>query len=208
MQKSKILILNGPNLNYLGKREPDIYGKESFIDYLNDLRNQYKDIDIKYFQNNIEGELINKLYEASQAGVKIRGIVRGMCSLRPGIEGLSENIFITSIVDRFLEHPRFMIFNNGGDEELFISSADWMKRNLDLRIEVGAKVLDPELKARIKGIMQLQENDNRKARIIDADQKNVYVQAQEGEKQIRSQINIHEYLVEQENAIAKELEKN
>ena len=96
----------------------------------------------------------------------------------------------------------------GGDEELFISSADWMKRNLDLRIEVGAKVLDPELKARIKGIMQLQENDNRKARIIDADQKNVYVQAQEGEKQIRSQIDIHEYLVEQENAIAKELEKN
>ena len=83
-----------------------------------------------------------------------------------------------------------------------------MKRNLDLRIEVGAKVLDPELKARIKGIMQLQENDNRKARIIDADQKNVYVQAQEGEKQIRSQIDIHEYLVEQENAIAKELEKN
>ena len=131
-----------------------------------------------------------------------------MCSLRPGIEGLSENIFITSIVDRFLEHPRVMIFNNGGDEELFISSADWMKRNLDLRIEVGAKVLDPELKARIKGIMQLQENDNRKARIIDADQKNVYVQAQEGEKQIRSQIDIHEYLVEQENAIAKELEKN
>ena len=130
-----------------------------------------------------------------------------MCSLRPGIEGLSENIFITSIVDRFLEHPRVMIFNNGGDEELFISSADWMKRNLDLRIEVGAKVLDPELKARIKGIMQLQENDNRKARIIDADQKNVYVQAQEGEKQIRSQIDIHEYLVEQENAIAKELEK-
>ncbi len=83
-----------------------------------------------------------------------------------------------------------------------------MKRNLDLRIEVGAKVLDPELKARIKGIMKLQENDNRKARIIDADQKNVYVQAQEGEKQIRSQIDIHEYLVEQENAIAKELEKN
>ena len=156
----------------------------------------------------VDVSLINKLYEASQAGVKIRGIVRGMCSLRPGIEGLSENIFITSIVDRFLEHPRVMIFNNGGDEELFISSADWMKRNLDLRIEVGAKVLDPELKARIKGIMQLQENDNRKARIIDADQKNVYVQAQEGEKQIRSQIDIHEYLVEQENAIAKELEKN
>lgn len=67
MMKSKILILNGPNLNYLGKREPDIYGNESFIDYLNDLRNQYKDIDIKYFQNNIEGELINKLYEVNES---------------------------------------------------------------------------------------------------------------------------------------------
>ena len=67
MMKSKILILNGPNLNYLGKREPDIYGKESFIDYLNDLRNQYKNIDIKYFQNNIEGELINKLYEVNES---------------------------------------------------------------------------------------------------------------------------------------------
>lgn len=150
--------------------------------------------------------LIKKLYEASQAGVKIRGIVRGMCSLKPGVEGLSENIYITSIVDRFLEHPRVMIFNNGGDEELFISSADWMKRNLDLRIEVGARVLDADLQKRIKGIIKLQENDNRKARIIDAEQKNVYVQAQEGDKQIRSQIDIHEFLVQEEAKIAKELE--
>lgn len=147
--------------------------------------------------------LINKLYEASQAGVKIRGIVRGMCSLRPGVEGLSENIFITSIVDRFLEHPRVMIFNNGGNEELFISSADWMRRNLDLRIEVGTKVIDPDLKARIKAVIALQENDNRKARIIDADQKNVYVQAKEGDKQIRSQIDIHEFLAQQEALIEK-----
>lgn len=149
--------------------------------------------------------LIEKLYEASQAGVKIRGIVRGMCSLKPGVPGLSDNIFITSIVDRFLEHPRVMLFNNGGDEELFITSADWMKRNLDLRIEVGAKILDPELQKRIKDILKLQEQDNRKARIIDAEQRNVYVQSKEGDPQIRSQIAIHDYLQKEEEKIAKSL---
>ena len=96
-----------------------------------------------------------------------------------------------------------MLFNNGGNEELFISSADWMKRNLDLRIEVGTRIVDPDLIKRIKDILKLQQNDNRKARIIDADQKNVYVQAKEGDKQIRSQIDIHEYLLEVEEQIAK-----
>ena len=98
-----------------------------------------------------------------------------------------------------------MRFNNGGDEELVISSADWMKRNLDLRIEVGARVLDPDLQKRIKGILKLQEQDNRKARIIDAEQKNVYVQAQAGDPQVRAQIDIHEYLASEEEKIAKEL---
>lgn len=153
----------------------------------------------------VDVPLIEKLYEASQAGVKIRGIVRGMCSLKPGVPGLSDNIFITSIVDRFLEHPRVMLFNNGGDEELFITSADWMKRNLDLRIEVGAKILDPELQKRIKDILKLQEQDNRKARIIDAEQRNVYVQSKEGDPQIRSQIAIHDYLQKEEEKIAKSL---
>ena len=100
-----------------------------------------------------------------------------------------------------------MLFNNGGNEELFISSADWMKRNLDLRIEVGTRIVDPDLIKRIKDILILQQNDNRKARIIDADQKNVYVQAKEGDKQIRSQIDIHEYLVEVEEQIAKSDQK-
>lgn len=148
--------------------------------------------------------LIEKLHDASKAGVKIRGIVRGMCSLRPGIPGLSENIYITSIVDRFLEHPRVMLFNNNGDEELYITSADWMRRNLDLRIEVGTKVLDKSLQKRIKAILKLQEDDNRKARIIDANQTNTYVQAAEGEGQVRSQIDIHDYLLNTENQIAKD----
>lgn len=150
----------------------------------------------------VDIDLIEKLYEASQAGVKIRGIVRGMCSIKAGVPGLSENIYITSIVDRFLEHPRVMLFNNGGNEELYISSADWMRRNLDLRIEVGTKILDPDLKERIKAILILQQKDNRKARIVDADQVNNYVQDGPNEKQIRSQIEIHDYLVRVENEMA------
>ena len=130
----------------------------------------------------------------STSGVKVRAIIRGMCSLRPGIPGLSDNIHITSIVDRFLEHPRVMIFCNNNQEELYISSADWMTRNLDYRIEVGAPVLDPELRERIRTIFKIQESDNQKARIIDADQKNAYVAHVEGAPKIRSQIEILSYL--------------
>lgn len=151
--------------------------------------------------NLVDNGLAKKLYEASQAGVKIRAVVRGMCSLKPGIEGLSENIYITSIVDRFLEHPRVMIFHNDGNEEIFISSADWMTRNLDYRIEVGAQILDPKVSERIKKILEIQENDNRKSRIIDAEQKNVYVESKLGDPKIRAQIAIHEYLQELEKSL-------
>lgn len=152
--------------------------------------------------NLVDKGLIERLYKASQGGVKIRAIIRGMCSLRPGVPGLSDNIYITSIVDRFLEHPRVMIFCNNNQEELYISSADWMTRNLDYRIEVGAPVLDPELRERIRTIFKIQESDNQKARIIDADQKNEYVQYVEGSPQIQSQIEIHNYLqaVEQKHS--------
>lgn len=144
--------------------------------------------------NLVDKGLIERLYKASQGGVKIRAIIRGMCSLRPGVLGLSENIYITSIVDRFLEHPRVMIFCNNNQEELYISSADWMTRNLDYRIEVGAPVLDPDLRERIRTIFKIQESDNQKARIIDDEQKNVYVTHVEGSPKIRSQIEIHKYL--------------
>lgn len=144
--------------------------------------------------NLVDDGLTARLYKASQAGVKIRAIIRGMCSLRPGIEGLSENIYITSVIDRFLEHPRVMIFCNNNDEELYISSADWMTRNLDHRIEVGTPVLDPVLRDRIRTIFKIQESDNQKARIIDADQKNEYVHYTPNAPKIRSQIEIHKYL--------------
>ena len=114
--------------------------------------------------------------------------------LRPGIPGLSENIEITSIVDRFLEHPRVMIFCNNNNPELYISSADWMTRNLDYRIEVGAPVLDPQLRERITSLLRIQCADNQKARIIDADQKNAYVPYNQGDEKVRSQIAIYTYL--------------
>lgn len=161
-----------------------------------------KEAFIKIKVNNlVDNGLVNKLYEASQAGVKIRAIVRGMCSLKPGVQNLSENIYITSIVDRFLEHPRMMIFHNDGKEEIFISSADWMTRNLDYRIEVGAQILDPQVAERIKKIFEIQENDNRKSRIIDAEQKNIYVESKPGDPKIRAQIAIHDYLQEIEKSL-------
>lgn len=144
--------------------------------------------------NLVDDGLIERLYKASQSGVKVRAIIRGMCSLRPGVKGLSENIYITSIVDRFLEHPRVMIFCNNNNEELYISSADWMTRNLDYRIEVGTPILDPALRERIRTIFKIQDSDNQKARIIDDDQKNEYVKYVEGAPKIRSQIEIHKYL--------------
>lgn len=155
--------------------------------------------------NNLVDKLIvSKLYDASRAGVKIRAIIRGMCSLKPGVPGLSENIYITSIVDRFLEHPRVMLFCNGGDEELYISSADWMTRNLNYRIEVGTRILDPDLKERIKHILMLQEHDNRKARILDEHQQNVYAHAAPDEPALRSQYAIHDYLDELEARLLAE----
>ena len=135
-------------------------------------------------------------------------MVRGMCSLRPGIEGLSDNIYITSIVDRFLEHPRVMIFCNNNNPELYISSADWMTRNLDYRIEVGAPVLDADLRDRINTIFRIQCNDNQKARILDKDQKNEYVKAGENAVPVRSQIAIHTYLQQLESKLYTEKTKN
>ena len=154
--------------------------------------------------NLVDKKIVTQLYRASQAGVKIRMVVRGMCTLKAGVAGLSDNILITSIVDRFLEHPRVMLFCAGGEDELYISSADWMTRNLDYRIEVGTKVLDPDLKARIMHILSLQERDNRKARIIDEKQQNVYVTAKKDEEKIRSQVATRDYLDEVESRLLAE----
>ncbi|MEO9891093.1 polyphosphate kinase 1 [Aurantibacter sp.] len=121
-------------------------------------------------------EMINLLYKASNAGVKIRLLIRGICCLVPGIIGQSENISITSIVDRFLEHSRVYIFGNGGEEKMFLGSADWMTRNLDHRIEVITPILDVDIHEKLRTMLNFQLNDTVKARIIDAEQSNEYVQ--------------------------------
>ena len=124
--------------------------------------------------NLVDSDVIRKLYQASQAGVSIRMVVRGICSLIPGVPGLSENIQAVSIVGRYLEHSRIFIFCNGGAERYYISSADWMTRNLDTRIEVAAPIYDPDLQKEFKYILETQLSDNVKARIIDAVQDNRY----------------------------------
>jgi polyphosphate kinase len=144
--------------------------------------------------NNLDDELlIDDLYKASQAGVKVKAIVRGICSLVPGVKGLSENISIISIIDRFLEHPRVLVFENGGDKKVIISSADWMTRNMDHRIEVGCPIYDPDLKNRILDIMTMQWRDTIKARVIDAEQTNKYVR-RGNRRQLRSQTEIYDYI--------------
>lgn len=142
--------------------------------------------------NLVDERIIAKLYEASQSGVRVKLIVRGMCSLVPGIEGVSENIEAISIVDRFLEHPRMFIFHNRGKPLYFISSADLMTRNLDFRVEVTCPIYAPQLQQRLQTIIDLQWNDNVKARILDADQTN-RIRPRRG-MHLRSQEAIHHYL--------------
>ncbi|MFM4981633.1 polyphosphate kinase 1 [Aeromonas caviae] len=143
--------------------------------------------------NLVDRDLINRLYAAGQAGVPIQMIIRGMCALRPGVPGLSDNIRVISIIDRFLEHPRVMVFRNKGNPQLYISSADWMSRNIDGRIEVGTPIYDERLKQRILDILELQLSDTCKARVIDADQKNEYVK-RGNRRKVRSQVAIYDYL--------------
>jgi len=120
-------------------------------------------------------KLIKLLYKANRAGVTIRLLVRGICCLVPGIENQSERITVTSIVDRFLEHSRVYLFANGGNEKVYIGSADWMTRNLDHRIEVVVPILQKHIAKKIRHILELQLRDTVKARAIDAKQNNMYV---------------------------------
>ncbi len=117
-------------------------------------------------------EMIEVLYAAGMAGVKIQLIVRGICCLIPGVKGMSENITVVSIVDRFLEHARVYWFHHGGDDRCYLSSADWMTRNLSRRIEVAFPVTDGHLRSRIRRMLDLQLNDSVKARVINRQQDN------------------------------------
>ena len=116
-----------------------------------------------------DGAIVQALYGASRAGVKIRLNVRGICVLRPGVTGVSDNIEVVSIVDRFLEHARIYYFHNGGDDEVYLASADWMSRNLDKRIEIMFPVEADEQKREVLGVLRSMFRDNVKARRLGPD---------------------------------------
>ncbi len=118
--------------------------------------------------------LIDKLYEASRAGVKMKLIVRGICCLIPGVEGMSENIEVISIVDKYLEHPRIFIFENAGQPKVYISSADWMTRNLDYRVEVSCPIYDHSIQKELIETFEICWSDNVKARVLSIRQDNAY----------------------------------
>jgi polyphosphate kinase len=149
----------------------------------------------------VDQEMITKLYKASQEGVKIKLIIRGMCSLACGVPEISENIEGVSIVDKYLEHIRLFIFANDNAPLYYISSGDWMTRNLDFRCEVAIPIYNEKIKATLKAIVDIQLADNTKSRILDAKLSNTYVKIAEGNKAVRSQEEIYQYLVQQRKII-------
>lgn len=137
--------------------------------------------------------IVEKLYDASNAGVKIKLIVRGICCLVPGVKGFSENITVISIIDKYLEHARVFIFGNNGKEDMFLSSADLMSRNFEHRVEVGFPVLDEEVKQEIRDIIEFQLQDNVKARDITRLNNNKYHKNRLNRK-VRAQVQTYNYL--------------
>ena len=137
--------------------------------------------------------LIAKLYQASNAGVKIKMIIRGMCCLIAGVKDFSENIEVVSIVDKYLEHSRVHIYCNGGDELIYLTSADFMTRNIDTRVEVGFPIYDPQLKQEVREIIDLQLADNTKSREINSHNTNKYHKTNSATPH-RAQIDIYNYL--------------
>ncbi|MBT8321114.1 MAG: polyphosphate kinase 1, partial [Eudoraea sp.] len=152
-------------------------GKESYIKIKMNSFTSYK--------------MIDKLYEASEAGVKIQLIIRGVCCLIPGVPGLSENIEAMSVVDKFLEHPRLFVFANNGDPKIYISSADWMTRNLDNRVEVGCPIYDPDVREELLDTFEICWSDNVKARIFSSNHDNEYKNNKQ--PKVRSQFALYDY---------------
>lgn len=145
--------------------------------------------------NIIDPDLMEKLYQASKAGVEVKMNIRGLCGIRPGMKNLSENIEAISILGKYLEHARIMIFCNNDDPKYFIGSADWMERNLDRRIEVTCPIYDKNIQDELRFIFDLQWKDNVKARQIDANSKNEYRKT--GKKaNTRAQMEFYKYYSE------------
>jgi len=147
---------------------------------------------IKLKMNSISSyKMVDKLYEASRAGVKIQMIVRGLCCLVPGVEGMSENIEIISIVDKFLEHTRLYVFSNNDNPLVYISSADWMTRNIEHRVEVSCPIYEEDIKQELQDLFDICWNDNVKARHINETQDNTYLR--NDKPKIRAQFDTYNY---------------
>ena len=161
----------------------------------NEIRNAKAGLDawiILKINNLTDIKIVKKLYEASAAGVKIKLIVRGICVLQPGVHGLSENIEAITIVGRFLEHSRVMVFANAGKELYYLSSADWMERNFDNRIEVACPIFDRDLQRELMTMLQIQLHDNTKARVIAPSKSNQYVKGNPNLK-LNSQVETYRF---------------
>jgi polyphosphate kinase len=191
------LSRKGKKQNYKHLMVAPFNMRESFYRLIeNEIKNAQKGkkAEIILKVNSLQDKkIINKLYQASNSGVQVKIIVRGICCLIPGIKGISENIEAISIIDRFLEHSRIYIFYNGGKRKYFVASADWMQRNLNRRIEVAFPVYSKQIKAILQNIINIQLNDTVKARLIDKSLKNSYRQTESAEK-IRSQMQTYHYL--------------
>ncbi|MGO4887197.1 RNA degradosome polyphosphate kinase [Anaerobacillus sp. MEB173] len=183
-----------PTWNYISTSPNQI--REKFLELIDkeiQYHKQYSEGHIIAKMNSLTDKpIIMKLYEASQAGVKIDLIVRGTCCLRPGIRGVSENITVRSIVDHFLEHSRIFYFHHAGKENIYLSSADWMTRNMDKRIEILFPILSNRNKDRLKKILEITLQDNLKARQQDEAGEYYYVQRSENELPIQSQLLFYE----------------
>ena len=175
------------------------YIRNSFIHLINNEIKQAKEgkeawVIIK-LNNLTDHKIVRKLYAASQAGVNIRIICRGICILVPQVEGLSENIEVISIVDKFLEHSRLFVFNNGGDPKYYLASSDWMVRNFDHRFEAACPVYDNKLQLEMMDLLQIQLADNVKARYVNTRPNNQYRKRKtEKEPLVRAQTAIYDYL--------------
>jgi polyphosphate kinase len=150
--------------------------------------------------------LITKLYEAALVGVEIKMVVRGIFCAKFENKKFKNRASAISIVDEYLEHARVMIFHNAGKEKVYISSADWMVRNLDHRVEAAIPIINPALQQELRDIIHIQLRDNVKARILNNELSNNYVPS-EGKKKIRSQIETYNYLIKK-NIAVNEVSRN
>ena len=193
-------VFNFLEVNYEFKRYKHLivsphYTYQRLVELIeNEIQNksQGKKSKIKLKLNSITNyKIISKLYEASNAGVKIEMIVRGVCCLIPGVKGMSENIKVISIVDKYLEHPRVYIFENAGKPKIYISSADWMTRNFENRIEVSCPIYNPDLQKQILDTFNISWKDNVKSKLLNkSKERNV---RKKNIMRIRSQFEIYKY---------------